>query len=816
MTTEISVKQLANAVGITADELITKLKAAGIAVSDNKQSITTEQKQILMEYLQKNREPAVDSDKKLTLKRSLKKSLTTTSVSRREPVIKLKSRKRTYDFKTTEQEKLAEEAAASLRELEAEQAKLRQAEDQALIEAGGVPVAEAVAPAATGFDASVVGKPADPPSDAEAAAPRWKKNKAPRSAEAEKSNQYDEDRRRRRLSDKEMPSWKKRAKSTPRYQSTAEHAFERPTAPVTRDVSIPVAITVADLAQKMSVKAAALIKVMMKMGAMATINQVLDQETAAILVQEMGHKPILLNENLIEDNLSIDVEYEGEPLPRAPVVTIMGHVDHGKTTLLDYIRRTKVTSGEAGGITQHIGAYHVNTARGMLTLLDTPGHEAFTAMRARGAKVTDIVVLVVAADDGVMPQTIEAIQHAKVANVPIVVAVNKIDKPQADPERVRNELVQYGIVSEQWGGDNMFCSVSAKTGAGVDELLEGIVLQAELLDLKAVASGPAKGVVIESRLDKGRGPVVTILIQSGVLHKGDVLLAGCEYGRIRAMIDDHGKLAQDLGPSMPVEVLGLSGLPAAGDDAVVVSTERKAREVALFRQGKFREVKLAKRQAAKMDDVFNRMRQGKITTLNIVLKADVNGSVEAIHDSLLKLSHDEVKVNVVASSVGGINESDVNLAIAANAILIGFNVRADAAARRLVETEGVELYYYSIIYDLINQVKSAMEGMLPPKFEEKILGLAEVREVFRSSKFGAVAGCMVIEGVVRRNCPIRVLRNNVVIYEGELESLRRFKEDLAEVRFGTECGIAVKDYNDVKAGDQIENYITVEVTRTTS
>ena len=804
MSTEISVKQLANAVGITPAELIAQLKAAGIAVASDTQNISNEERQVLSVYLQKNRAPMlsdqeeapVGAAKKLTLKRSVKKPLGAVSsipLVRREPIIKLKSRKRTYDFKTAETIKQSEA-------LLIEQEKLKPSTEPVIGQ-------EIPSSPTSGFEA--VSVPVIPAAPEEDTASRWKKNKTPRSG-------GDEGHRHRRQPEKETSNWRKRARSSgPRYQSSAEHAFEKPTAPVIRDVSIPFAITVADLAQKMSVKAAALIKVMMKMGAMATINQVLDQETAAILVQEMGHKAILLNENLLEDNLSVDVEYEGEPVHRAPVVTIMGHVDHGKTTLLDYIRRTKVTLGEAGGITQHIGAYHVDTAKGMLTLLDTPGHEAFTAMRARGAKVTDIVVLVVAADDGVMPQTVEAIQHAKVANVPIVVAVNKIDKPQSDPERVRNELVQYGIVSEQWGGEHMFCSVSAKTGAGVDELLEGIVLQAELLDLKAVATGPGKGVVIESRLDKGRGPVVTVLVQSGVLQKGDVLLAGCEYGRVRAMIDDHGKPIHAVGPSMPVEILGLSGLPAAGDDAVVVSTERKAREVALFRQGKFREVKLAKRQAVKSDDVFNRMRQGKITTINIILKADVHGSVEAIYDSLMKLSNEEVSVTVVASSVGGINESDVNLAIASNAILIGFNVRADAAARRLIESEGVELYYYSIIYDLINRVKSAMEGMLPPKFEEKILGLAEVREVFRSSKFGAVAGCMVTEGVVRRNCPIRVLRNNVVVYEGELESLRRFKEDLAEVRFGTECGIAVKDYNDVKVGDQIENYITVEVKRTT-
>jgi translation initiation factor IF-2 len=592
-----------------------------------------------------------------------------------------------------------------------------------------------------------------------------------------------------------------------------EHAFSKPTAPIVHEVAIPESITVADLAVKMTVKAAEIIKVMMKMGAMATINQVIDQDTASIVVEEMGHVPKLVSANALEESLIADSEHQHESQSRAPVVTIMGHVDHGKTSLLDYIRRTKVTSGEAGGITQHIGAYQVNTSKGLVTFLDTPGHEAFTAMRARGAKCTDIVVLVVAADDGVMPQTIEAIQHAKAAQVPLIVAVNKIDKPTADPEKVRQMLSQYEVVSDEWGGENMFQHISAKTGQGVDELLERISLQAEVLELKAPVEGPARGIVIESRLDKGRGPVATVLVQSGTLHKGDVLLAGGEYGRVRAMIDDHGHARESAAPSMPVEILGLSGVPSAGDETIVLPTEKKAREVALFRQGKYRDVKLARQRAAKLENIFGQLGEGKTAILNVVLKADVQGSVEAITDALTRLSTSEVKVNIIASGAGGITESDVNLAVASSAILIGFNVRADAGARKLVESEGVDLRYYSIIYNLLDEVKAALSGLLKPEVKETILGLAEVRDVFRSSKFGAIAGSLVLEGTIRRNSPIRVLRNNVVVFAGKLESLRRFKDDVNEVKSGTECGIGVKDYNDVKAGDQIESYEVTEVAR---
>lgn len=591
------------------------------------------------------------------------------------------------------------------------------------------------------------------------------------------------------------------------------HGFTRPTAPMVREVSLPESLTVAELAQKMSVKAAEVIKTFMKMGTLVTINQVVDQETAAIVVDEMGHIPKLLKENAIEEELTLPQQV-GEAVYRPPVVTIMGHVDHGKTSLLDYIRATKVAAGEAGGITQHIGAYHVETTKGTICFLDTPGHAAFTQMRARGAKVTDIVVLVVAADDGVMPQTIEAIQHARAAKVHIVVAINKVDKPQADPERVKQELVGHGVIPEEWGGDAMFVHVSAKTGKGIDELLVAILLQAEVLELTTVVEGRAKGVVIESRLDKGRGAVATLLVQSGTLKKGDILLAGHEFGRIRAMLNEHGKFLDAVGPSMPVEVLGLSGIPNAGDEAIVVADERKAREVALFRQGKFREVKLARQKAAKLENVFSQLQTGQVNTLNIVLKADVNGSAEALHDALTKLSTSEVRVNLIASGVGGITESDVNLAVASNAILIGFNVRADASARRVISEESVDLHYYSIIYEAIDEVKKAISGMLQPEIREQIIGLAEVREVFFSPKLGAIAGCLVADGVVKRNNRIRVLRSHVVIYEGELESLRRFKDDVSEVKAGTECGIGVKNYNDVKVGDQIEVYEKVTVART--
>lgn len=599
-----------------------------------------------------------------------------------------------------------------------------------------------------------------------------------------------------------------------RKPSTLQQGFNKPAQAVNRDVIIGETITVAELANKMAVKGSQVIKAMMKMGAMATINQVIDQETAQLVAEEMGHKTILRRENELEEAVMSDRDSTGSQESRAPVVTIMGHVDHGKTSLLDYIRSTKIASGEAGGITQHIGAYHVETDNGMVTFLDTPGHAAFTAMRARGAQATDIVILVVAADDGVMPQTVEAIQHAKAAGVPVVVAVNKVDKPDADPDRVKNELTQYGIIPEEWGGENMFVNVSAKAGTGIDDLLNAILLQAEVLELSAMREGMASGVVIESFLDKGRGPVATVLVREGTLNKGDIVLCGFEYGRVRAMRDELGREVMEAGPSIPVEILGLSGVPAAGDEATVVRDEKKAREVALYRQGKFREVKLARQQKSKLENMFANMSEGEVSELNIVLKADVQGSVEAISDSLLKLSTDEVKVKIVGSGVGGITETDATLAAASNAILLGFNVRADASARRVVDTESLDLRYYSVIYNLIDEVKAAMSGMLAPEYKQQIIGLAEVRDVFKSPKFGAIAGCMVTEGTIKRHNPIRVLRDNVVIYEGELESLRRFKDDVNEVRNGMECGIGVKNYNDVRPGDMIEVFEIIEIKRT--
>ncbi|EFW11867.1 fused protein chain initiation factor 2, IF2: membrane protein/conserved protein [Serratia symbiotica str. Tucson] len=599
-----------------------------------------------------------------------------------------------------------------------------------------------------------------------------------------------------------------------RKPSSLQQGFNKPAQMVNRDVVIGETITVAELANKMAVKGSQVIKVMMKLGAMATINQVIDQETAQLVAEEMGHKVILRRENELEEALMSDRDTGAAAESRAPVVTIMGHVDHGKTSLLDYIRSTKVAAGEAGGITQHIGAYHVETDNGMITFLDTPGHAAFTSMRARGAQATDIVVLVVAADDGVMPQTIEAIQHAKAAQVPLVVAVNKIDKPEADADRVKQELSQYGVMPEEWGGEAQFVHVSAKVGTGIDELLNAILLQAEVLELKAVRSGMASGVVIESFLDKGRGPVATILVQEGTLNRGDIVLCGFEYGRVRAMRDEFGHDVASAGPSIPVEILGLSSVPAAGDEATVVRDEKKAREVALYRQGKFREVKLARQQKSKLENMFSNMTDGEVSELNIVLKSDVQGSCEAIMDSLLKLSTDEVKVKIVGSGVGGITETDATLAAASNAIILGFNVRADASARRVIEAENLDLRYYSVIYSLIDEVKQAMSGMLAPEYKQQIIGLAEVRDVFKSPKFGAIAGCMVTEGTIKRHNPIRVLRANVVIYEGELESLRRFKDDVNEVRNGMECGIGVKNYNDVRVGDMIEVFEIIEIQRT--
>ncbi|MDB0065248.1 translation initiation factor IF-2, partial [Oceanospirillaceae bacterium] len=601
--------------------------------------------------------------------------------------------------------------------------------------------------------------------------------------------------------------------AAPKRSGNGEHAFEVPTEKVVYEVNLPESITVADLAQRMKVKAAEVIKVMFNMGAMVTINQVIDQDTATIVVEEMGHTVKLVMDDAIETEVVESINYEGNEITRAPVVTVMGHVDHGKTSLLDSIRSTKVASGESGGITQHIGAYHVKTDKGMVTFLDTPGHAAFTAMRARGAKATDIVILVVAADDGVMPQTEEAVQHAKAAGVPLIVAINKMDKEGADPDRVKTELSSREVVPEDWGGETQFIPVSAKTGEGIEALLDAVLLEAEVLELTAVPEAPAKGVVVEARLDKGRGSVATILIQNGTLKKGDIVLAGQQFGRVRAMLDENGKPITIAGPSIPVEILGLGGTPDSGEDFAVVADEKKAREVALFRQGKYRDVKLARQQASKLDAMFENMGKNQASVLNVVLKTDVRGSLEALTSSLMDIGTEEVKVQVVSSGVGGIAESDVNLAVASNAVIFGFNVRADTPAKALIEKEGIDLRYYSVIYDIINDVKAALSGMLAPELRESIVGIAEVREVFRSPKLGQIAGCMVTEGTVHRSKPIRVLRDNVVIYQGELESLRRHKDAVTDVRNGIECGIGVKSYNDVRVGDQIEVFDTVEIER---
>ena len=836
----VTVKQLADVLGVSPERLLSQLDKAGMTFESPDQTVSDKEKQKLLEFLRSahgSTQGASTEPRKVTLRRKTVSELKVPSSSQGRTVGRAKTvnvevrKKRTYvkrsealaedaerikaekakmDQERLEEQRRASEAEEQRRQREAEEARAREAEAERKAAEEARRLEEEREKLSQLQKEAVASAVAAPPAPAPAATDKRPK----RGAGKDKATKYG--RKELHVDASKSGRRKKKGRGARRTAVTAasgEHAFEKPTAPIVREVAIPESITVAELAQKMAVKAAEVIKVMMNMGTMATINQVLDQETASIVVEEMGHTVKLVKDNAIEEGLVAADESGAEEVTRAPAVTIMGHVDHGKTSLLDYIRKAKVAVGEAGGITQHIGAYQVDTPHGQITFLDTPGHAAFTAMRARGAKATDIVVLVVAADDGVMPQTREAIQHAKAAGVPMIVAVNKIDKEDAQPDRVKQELVAEEVVPEDWGGDTQFVNVSALTGEGVDALLEAISMQAELLELKAVKTGPARGVVIEARLDKGRGPVATVLVQSGTLKKGDVLLAGHEYGRVRALLDENSKPVKEAGPATPVEVLGLSGTPSAGDEVVVVANERKAREVALFRQGKYRDVKLARQQKAKLESMFSQMEAGKVNTLNLVIKADVQGSAEALSESLTKLSTDEVRVNIVSAGVGGINESDVNLAVASEAIIIGFNVRADASAKRLIEEEGVDLHYYSVIYDVIEEIKSSMSGMLAPEFKEQIIGLAEVRDVFRSPKLGAIAGCMVIEGMVKRNNPIRVLRDNVVIYEGELESLRRFKDDVQEVRAGTECGIGVKNYNDVKPGDQIEVFEQVKVER---
>jgi len=703
----------------------------------------------------------------------------------------------------TKKEREAEEAAAKASEAVAAAAKSAEA-------AAAQPVAEAK-PAVKATTEGTLHKPATKPGT--------KKDKPSRKPSA---TAFQEEAARRRALKLRGDvtggaGWKQPKTGKHRHEEGEEHdeAAGPAPEPVVREIAVPESITVAELARKMSVKAAEIIKTMMKLGTMVTINQVLDQETAMITVEEMGHKAIAAK---LDDPDSLLAESaqatSAEALPRPPVVTVMGHVDHGKTSLLDFIRRTRVASGEAGGITQHIGAYHVETPKGVITFLDTPGHEAFTAMRARGAKVTDIVVLVVAADDGVMPQTKEAIAHAKAGNVPMVVAINKIDKPEANPDRVKQELVAEGVLPEEYGGEAQFVEVSAKTGKGIDNLLDLILLQAEVLELKAPHDAPAKGIVIESRLDKGKGPVATVLVQSGTLKRGDVILAGAVFGRVRAMTDETGKPTSAAGPAIPVEIQGLSDVPLAGEEVMALGDERKAREIALFRQGKFRDVKLAKQQAAKLENMFEQLAESEIKSLALIVKADVQGSYEALANALSKLSTGEVKVNIVHAAVGGITESDVNLALASKAVIIGFNTRADVAARKLAEHSGVDIRYYNIIYEAVDEVKAALSGMLTPERKESQLGMVEVREVYKISKVGTVAGCYVLEGVVRRGSKVRLLRDSVVVFDGELDSLKRFKDDVREVKAGFECGLSLKNYNDVQKGDQLEVYEIVEVTRT--
>ncbi|MFB4391455.1 MULTISPECIES: translation initiation factor IF-2 [unclassified Pseudomonas] len=847
--TQVTVKELAQEVEAPVERLLQQMREAGLPHTDAGQVVTDNEKQVLLTHLKSSHKSKVEEPRKITLQRKTTSTLRVAgskSISvevRKKKVFVQRSPEEIQAEQKREQEerRAAENAAREKAEAETRQRAEPAAAPRPASEApAAAPVAKtepAPAVVAAAAPAPVV---ADAPvsEDAAARAAERKKDETRRN----ESRTREDDRRggagrgeaprvsikvkvkekekaptpraAPRTTDEESDGFRRGRGGKSKMKKRNQHGFQSPTGPVIRDVTIGETITVSDLAQQMSVKGAEVVKFMFKLGTPVTINQVLDQETAQLVAEELGHKVTLVSDTALEDSLAESLKFEGVSESRAPVVTVMGHVDHGKTSLLDYIRRAKVAAGEAGGITQHIGAYHVETDRGMVTFLDTPGHAAFTQMRARGAKATDIVILVVAADDGVMPQTREAVQHAKAAGVPLVVAVNKIDKPGADLDRIRNELAVEGVTSEDWGGDTPFVKVSAKMGTGVDELLEAVLLQAEILELTATPTAPGRGVVVESRLDKGRGPVATILVQDGTLRQGDMVLVGSNYGRVRAMLDENGKPVKEAGPSIPVEILGLDGTPDAGDELSVVADEKKAREVALFRQGKFREVKLARAHAGKLENIFETMGQEEKKTLNIVLKTDVRGSLEALQGSLGSLGNDEVQVRVIGGGVGGITESDANLALASNAVLFGFNVRADAGARKIVEQEGLDMRYYNVIYDIIEDVKKALTGMLGSDVRENILGVAEVRDVFRSPKFGAIAGCMVIEGTVYRNRPIRVLREDVVIFEGELESLRRFKDDAAEVRNGMECGIGVKSYNDVKVGDKIEVFEKVQVART--
>jgi translation initiation factor IF-2 len=858
---DVTVGELAKVVGVTEERLLAQIKEAGLPHKRADELISNEDKNTLLLFLRRSHGATAAADaapKKITLKRKTVETLKTSSGQGRGKTVSVEVRKkRTYvkrsELQPEKPEEQVEVEASLASEVEpVEPAATETATTEAVAQARTEqPVAEPVAesaPAETtaeppeqasveSQEATAISAAPKPAVAPDAAPVHPGKNKAPaKSGRKGGLDDKDEDKKpsfkkktaaakkggKARLDDfvledGEFDGGGRGRRSGPRKKPRSkQHGFEKPTEFISREIIIGEANTVGDLAQKMSVKSAELIKMLFKMGVMATINQALDQDTATLLIEEMGHTARFVSADAIEDDLYESLAYEGgdEAVTRAPVVTVMGHVDHGKTSLLDYIRKASVAAGEAGGITQHIGAYHVQTDHGMICFLDTPGHAAFSAMRSRGAKATDVVVLVCAADDGVKPQTEEAIQHARAANVPIVVAITKVDKDGIDIDKVTSELAAKDVIPESWGGDVQFVQVSAHSGQGIDELLEAILLQAELLELKAFVDAPGKGVVIESRLDKGRGPVASVLVQNGTLNVGDTILAGYEFGRIRALIDEAGRQVKSAGPSIPVEVLGFNGVPEAGDEFVVVADEKKAREVAEFRREKHKDKMAALQQGNKLEAMFAGIGKAGKNILNVIIKADVRGSMEAIVGSLHKLGTDEVEVNVVASGVGGISETDAHLAATSSAMLIGFNVRADKSAREVIENEGINLRYYNVIYDVIDDVKAILGGMLEPELREEILGVAEVRDVFNSPKFGQVAGCMVVEGTVYRSRPIRVLRDNVVIYEGELESLRRFKDDASEVRNGMECGIGVKNYNDVKVGDKIEVFQTTEVART--
>jgi len=826
---DTTVKQLATLVGISAEQLLSQMAGAGIDKSSPDDVVTDDEKQKLLAHIRSGQAKVSAEPAKVTLRR---KSTSTIKAGAGAVNVEVR-KKRTYVHRdlTAEAEKQREiEEAKQREEQEAEERARREAEEAArAVESVATapeesPVSEeAAAPVEDAVIDPVVIEPPPPPKEDDGR--RHKKDphvRRDRPVDDDEPRRHGKpagkrDDKRGKLvpsDDERGPKMRGKRKPGKAAEELSSHKFEKPAAPIIREVKISGPVTVAELASQMAVKSGELIKILMKMGVMATINQVLDEDTAVLVVEEMGHKIEVVADDALEQSVLDDYqELKGERTPRAPVVTVMGHVDHGKTSLLDRIRKSRVAAGEAGGITQHIGAYHVDTDNGMITFIDTPGHAAFTSMRARGAQVTDVVILVVAADDGVMPQTEEAVQHARAAGVPIVVAVNKIDKEEADPDRVKTELASREVIPEDWGGDVQFIPVSAHTGQGIDALLEAVLLQAELLELTAVHEGPARGTVVESRLDRGRGPVATVLVQNGLLKVGDAILAGEQVGKVRALVDENGKQIKQAGPSIPVEILGLSGTPDAGDELMVLESERKAREVAEFRSERTRDAEHKRQQAQKLDQMFANMEAGEVSNLNIVLKTDVRGTLEALSSALLKLATDEVRVNLIAQGVGGITESDATLASSAGAIILGFNVRADAGARQVIERDGIELRYYSVIYDIVDDVKAAMSGLLAPELREEIVGVAEVRDVFNSPKFGQIAGCMVVEGIVYRNKKIRVLRDNVVIYEGELESLRRFKDDVNEVRNGTECGIGVKNYTDVKPGDKIEVFDVREVAR---